>query len=241
MPRVAQKEINVNIQMKIQMEKSTEERPSSAEQIVYDPGWGSVFIDPVTGKTAKLYDHVPRTMKFSGGIQIWILVPRYSLEGAGLFRVLPANLCVYKQYVTEEIQDAVDEAIEMLTGSEKPRDEELIQQQLDGNGDTEERPCDRTKWLWILWFFKNLLLIESILRMIHFMNAEMTAAGESRFSEILFRSDYLLELRSQEPDDWLKIVIQTAWNSGMPLNPLRDCQTVREVLERITVTPISTN
>lgn len=199
MPRVAQKEINVNIQMKIQMEKSSEEGPSSAEQIVYDPGWGSVFIDPVTGKTARLYDHVPRTMKFSSGIQIWILVPRYSLEGAGLFRVLPANLCVYKQYVTEEIQDAVDEAIEMLTESEKPRDEELIQQQLDGNGDTEERPCDRTKWLWILWFFKNLLQIESILRMIHFMNAEMPSI-DGHLQEEARTAIELIRNRIHNPD-----------------------------------------
>ena len=241
MPRVAQKEIHVNIQMKMQLENPSAEGRPGTDLIVFDPGWGSVCIDPETGKTAKLYDHVPRSMKFSGGIQIWILVPRYSLEGAGLFRVLPANLCVYKHYVTEEIQDAVNDAIEMLSEAEKPNREEQIQRQLDGNSDATDHPCSRTKWLWTLWFFKNLLLIESMLRMIHFMSAAMTGAGESTFSEILARSDYLLELRLQEPDDWLKTVIQTAWNSGRPLIPLRDCQTMREVLAWIMIIPISNN
>ncbi len=81
--------------MKMQMESSSADSFSDRDLIVYDPGWGIECIDPVTGKTAKLYDHVPRSMKFSGGVQIWILVPRYSLEDGGLFRVLPANLCVY--------------------------------------------------------------------------------------------------------------------------------------------------
>ena len=157
-----------------------------------------------------------------------------------MFRVLPANLCVYKHYVAEEIQDAVDDAIEMLSESEKPSDAERIQQQLDGNGDAAGRPCDRTKRLWVLWFFRNLLLIESMLRMIHFMNAAMTGAGETTFLEILSQSDYLQDLRLKEPDGWLKTVIQTAWNSGRPLIPLRDCQTMREVLALFAVTPIPT-
>lgn len=241
MPRIAQKEIHVNIQMKMQLENPSDKRGSADALIVFDPEWGSVCIDPETGKKAKLYDHVPRNMKFSGGIQIWIMVPRYLLEGGGLFRVLPLNLSINKHYVTEEIQDAVDDAIEMLLEAEKPSSEEQIQQQLEGSNDATDRPCGRTKRLWMLWFFKNLLLIESNLRTIHFMSAEMTGAGESTFSDILARSDYLLELRLQEPDDWLKTVIQTAWNSGRPLIPLKDCQTMREVLAWITITPISNN
>lgn len=239
MPRIAQKELSVNTQMKMQMEISSADSFSDRDLIVYDPGWGIECIDPVTGKTAKLYDHVPRSMKFSSGVQIWILVPRYSLEDGGLFRVLPANLCVYKQYVAEEIQDVVDEAIEKLTKAEKPGREEQIQQQLEGNEDISDHPCDRTKWLWVLWFFRNLLQMEAILRMIHFMNATRTGAGESTFSEILGRSDYLLELRSKERDDWLKIVIQTAWNSDQPLIPLRGMETMQEVLELLTVHPLS--
>ena len=239
MPRVAQKEINVNVQMKMQMEKSAAEGRTEPEMIVFDPGWGAVCIDPVTGKTAKLYDHVPRSMKFSGGIRIWILVPRYTLEGEGLVRVLPANLCIFKHYVAEEIQDVIDGGIEELLGSERASSEELLQQQLNGSEDASGRPCDRTKWLWVLWFFRNLLLIESILRMIHFMSAEMTGAGESTFSGIMNRTDYLLELRFKEPDDWLKIVIQTAWNSGRPLIPLRGMESMQDIWTAITVQPIS--
>lgn len=238
MPRVAQKEIKVNIQMKMQMENSVAEH-TDTELIVFDPGWGSECIDPVTKKNAKLYDHVPRSMKFSGGIQIWILIPRYALEDGSLFRVLPANLCVYKHYVVEEIQDVIDAAIEEMTEPEKPDREDHLQQQSDGSEDATDWPCDRTKWLWILWFIRNLLQMESILRMIHFMNATMTGAGESTFSEILVRTDYLVELRSKEPDDWLKIVIQTAWNSGQPLIPLRGMGTMREVLTGIAIHPIS--
>ena len=239
MPRVAQKEINVNVQMKMQMEKATAEGSSEPEMIVFDPGWGAVCIDPVTGKTAKLYDHVPRSMKFCGGIQVWILVPRYSLEGEGLFRVLPANLCIFKHYVVEEIQDIIDGGIEELVGTEKASGEELLQQQLDGSEDASGRPCDRTKWLWVLWFYRNLLLIESILRMIHFMSAEMTCAGESTFSGIMNRTDYLHELRTKEPEDWLKIVIQSAWNSGRPLIPLRGMESIHDIWTVISVHPIS--
>jgi hypothetical protein len=237
MPRIAQIEINVNVQMKIQIENSKDGQ-SEVNPILFDPGWGAECIDPVTGKKAKLYDHVPRSMKFSGGIQIWILIPRYSLEGGGLFRVLPANLCVYKHYVVEEIQDALDEAIGEMTESEKTSSEGKLQQQLDGSEDASVRPCDRTKWLWLLWFFRNLLQIESVLRMIHFVNATMTGAGESTFLKILNRTDYLMELRLKEQDDWLKVVIQTAWNSGQPLIPLRDMETMQEVWTAIAVHPI---
>ena len=162
MPRVAQKEINVNVQMKMQMEKSSEEGCIEPEMIVFDPGWGAVCIDPVTGKTAKLYDHVPRSMKFSGGIQIWIQVPRYSLESGELFRVLPANLCAYKHYVIEEIQDTVDEAIGKLTESERSGREEQLQEQLNGSEDASGHPWDRTKWLWMLWFFRKELAADRI-------------------------------------------------------------------------------
>ena len=239
MPRIAQKEINVNVQMKMQMEESSGKGCTELEMIVFDPEWGDVCKDPVTGKTAKLYDHVQRNMKFSGGIQIWILVPRYSIESGELFRVLPANLCPYKHYVTEEIQDVIDETIEKLTESEKPDREEQLQQQLNGSEDASGHPCDRTKWLWVLWFFRNLLLIESILRMVHFMNAAIIGAGESTISEIMIRSDYLLELRSKEREDWLRIVIQTAWSSGLLLIPLRGMETMREVLQVLAVHPIS--
>ena len=124
-------------------------------------------------------------------------------------------------------------------GTEKASSEELLQQQLNGSEDASGRPCDRTKWLWMLWFFRNMLLIESILRMIHFMSAAMTCAGESTFSEIMNRADYLLELRTKEPEDWLKIVIQSAWNSGRPLIPLRGMESIQDIWTVITVQPIS--
>lgn len=239
MPRIAQKEMIVNLQIKMQLEKSIDKGLVRTELPVFDSGWGRTCVDPETGKPAKLYDHVPRCMKFAHGGQIWILVPRYAIDGVGLIRVLPSNLCVYKHYVVEEIQDTVDDAVEMLLGAEKTKRAEQIQRQLDGSDVTADHPCSRTKWLWTLWFFKNLLLIESVLRMVHFMNAVMTGAGETTLSEILNDSDYLTRLRINEPEDWLKIVIQTAWNSGRPLVPLRDSQTLRKVLSYLAVMPLS--
>ena len=59
MPRIAEKELVVNLQMKMQMKCSCPQLPL----YVYNPGWGSESIDPVTGKAAKFYDYVPRNIK----------------------------------------------------------------------------------------------------------------------------------------------------------------------------------
>ena len=235
MPRIAEKELSVNIQMKMQLEGGS----SEAELYVFDPGWGDEYVDPVTGQIAEFYDHVQRNMKLSGGIQLWFLVPRYRLtDGSCLFRVLPRNLCVFKHYAVEVIQDEIDRELdEILTG--EPIAEEEIQSQLNGDNGAEERPCERTKWLWLLWFYRNMLLIESVLRMIHMIYATVSAAGEDTLEAILTQTDYTLELRTGQPDDWLNVIIQAAWNSGRPLIPIRDIRSIRDVWEWITVNPIS--
>ena len=123
---------------------------------------------------------------------------------------------------------------------------ERIQKEKDAAGggqaaradDESDRPCERSKWLWLLWFFKNLMLIESVLRYVHLVHASMSAAGIEELEEILTKSDYLMELRIGQPEEWLKIVVQTAWNTGMPLIPLRNIQTIRKVLEWNRVHPI---
>ena len=231
MPRIAEKELVVNLQMKMQMECSCPQIPL----YVYNPGWGSESIDPVTGKMAKFYDYVPRNIKLTGGIQFWILVPRYRLaDGSTIFRVLPSNLCVFKHYALEVIQDEIDAGIERI---QKEKDAAGGGQAARAD-DESDRPCERSKWLWLLWFFKNLMLIESVLRYVHLVHASMSASGIEKLEEILTKSDYLLELRIGQPEEWLKIVVQTAWNTGMPLIPLRNIQTIREVLEWNRVHPI---
>jgi len=234
MIRIAEKGLVVNHQMKMQLECGS----SEAELFVFDPGWGEKHVDPLTGQLAEFYDRVRRNIKFAGGIQIWFLVPRYRLaDRSCMFRVLPSNLCEFKHYAIEIIQDEVDKVVEELLSEETATDE--IQEQLNGDCNAEERPCERTKWLWLLWFIKNLLLIESVLRMIHLTCASVSASGESELEEILQHSDYLLELRTDQPEDWLKITVQAAWNSGRPLIPLRDTQSLQEAREWITVHPIS--
>lgn len=235
MIRIAEKEISVNIQIKMQREDGS----FQSELYIFDPGWGDMHIDPVTGQMAKLYDHVLRNIKLSGGIQIWFLVPRYRLlDGSCMFRVLPRNLCEYKHYATEVIQDEIDRELEAML-SEEPTTEEKIQGLLNGDQDAEERPCERTKWLWRLWYYRNLLLIESVLRMIYMIQAEVTYAKADTLEAILIHSDYMLELRTGQPDDWLNVIIQAAWNCGRPLIPLRAVQSIRDVWECITVYPIS--
>jgi len=64
-------------------------------------------------------------------------------------------------------------------------------------------------------------------------------SGESELEEILQHSDYLMELRTNQPEDWLKIATQAAWNSGRPLIPLRDTQSLQEARKWITVHSIS--
>jgi len=88
----------------------------------------------------------------------------------------PKNLSEFKHYAIEVIQDEIDIEVEELLSEETVTDE--IEEQLNGNNDAEERPCERTKWLWLLWFIKNLLLIETVLRMIHLTSASVSAAGD---------------------------------------------------------------
>lgn len=234
MIRIAEKELVVNQQMRMQLECES----SETELFVFDPEWGEEHVDPITGLLAEFYDHVPRNIKFAGGIQVWIRVPRYKLaDGSCMFRVLPKNLSEFKHYAIEVIQDEIDIEVEELLSEETVTDE--IEEQLNGDNDAEERPCERTKWLWLVWFIKNLLLIETVLRMIHLTSASVSAAGESELEEILQHSDYLLELRTNQPEDWLKIATQAAWNSGRPLIPLRDTQSLQEARKWITVHSIS--
>ena len=68
-------------------------------------------------------------------------------------------------------------------------------------------------------------------------NADVTAAGSDTIEAILMHSDYMLELRTGQPDDWLNVIIQAAWNSNRPLVPLREIQSMGEVWECITVHP----
>ena len=75
--------------------------------------------------------------------------------------------------------------------------------------------------------------------MIYMIHAEISFAGEDTLEAILAHLDYMLELRTGQPDDWLNEIIQAAWNSGRPLIPLRDLQSMQDVWEWISVHPIS--
>lgn len=228
MIRIAEKELSVNLQLRMPFDNEK----SRDELYVYDPGWGKVHIDTVTGMSARLYDYVPRNMKLKGGIQLWFLTPRYKLTDGTIFRVLPPNLCAFKHYAIEVIQDEINEELKELLSEEN-------QEQMNDQTDDEDRPCERTKWLWLLWFYRNLFLIESVLRMVHIVNAYATASGESTLEAILKRTDLLFDLRASHPDDWLNMIIQAAWTSGRPLVPLREMVTLREVVDWITIQPLS--
>ena len=168
MPRIANKELVVNSQIKMQLENNRKNVDNRQDAVVFDPGWGEVCKDPETGKDVRYYDHVLRNMKLVGGIQIWILVPRYKfVNERGLFRVLPSNLCVYKHYAVDIIQCEIDLAMEKMLPEEENSEADDIQRQLNSTNDAEEYPCDRTRWLWILWFLKNLLLMEAVLMQVH--------------------------------------------------------------------------
>ena len=235
MVRIAEKGLSVNTKIL----NSTCDKDSQCDTLIFDPGWGKVHTDPVTGQLAEYYDHVLRVIKLNGGIQLWFYTPRYKLtEGSHIFRVLPSNLCEYKQYAVEIIQDVINEELEDILTEKQPVEEE-IEGQLNGDRDAEERPCERTRWLWILWFYRNMLLIESVLRMLHIIHSTISAEGEAKLEAILRHTDYLLDLRTEQPDDWLKVIIQAAWNSGRPFIPLRGMETMRELGMWIKVQPIS--
>ena len=226
MPRIAQKELYVNSKM-------------TDDYIIYNPGWGSMHIDSVTNEMAQLYDHVKRSMKFSGGYQVWIYVPRYKLVNSGtLFRVLPPNLCPNKHYVVEEIQDVLDGSVEVILGSQegeiKQAEENKKVESAEGEND---RPCEKTKWLWLLWFVKNVVLIEAVLRFIAYNSTISMPVSEGKIAAVIGYQDYLQDLRTNEPESWLKMVINAAWNIGRSLVPLRNCQSIESVLHYAKVTP----
>ena len=56
MIRIAEKELSVNLQMKIQLVGESEDGSFESEFFIFDPGWGNRHIDPVTGQMAELYD-----------------------------------------------------------------------------------------------------------------------------------------------------------------------------------------
>ena len=171
-----------------------------------------------------------------GGQQIWILVPRYVLDEGGIFRVLPPNLCVFKHYGVEIIQEVIDEAMDSALSESSDADTERKRQaQLGGQDGEEVRPCDRTKRLWILWFYKNLLLMEAILRLIQFSRASMMRTNAEALRNLLFYSDFIQDLRISHAEEWLRIIIQAAWNTGRPLIPLRNDETVQDIYNWIQV------
>jgi len=233
MIRISEKELSVNAKMKF----GPRSEVSLEEMFVFDAGWGDSYIDPVTGEKVVFYDHVARHVKFSDGVQLWFLTPRYQCTDGSIFRVLPKNLCEFKHYAAEIIQDALDETLEK-TLTENQSAEEKIEGQLNGDSAAEDRPCERTKWLWVLWFYKNHPLIESVLRMINFIRASVSKAGLDTLEAIMNTTDYLLELRTKQPDNWLKIIFQAAWNIGRPLIPLRGIQSIREVMILLNGNPL---
>ena len=238
MPRIAQKELVVNIQLTIPLDKNAPNLET--KPYVYDPEWGSECIDPDTGQPVKLYDHVLRSMKINKGYQIWLLIPRYAFEKGGIFRVLPPNLSPNKQYSVDIIQDVLNNAVEGLLNTEvQTSKEEKIREQLESEEADSEYPCERTKWLWILWFYKNIFLIEAVLRSIHSTYDQIHSAGEPSLHNIMPKMDYFHKLRNDHPEEWLQLIIQAAWNSGTPLTPLKEYQNMRDVLHLLTVHPVS--
>lgn len=226
MPRIAQKELNVNLKM-------------TDGPIIYNPEWGSKHIDPVTNEMTQLYDHVKRSMRFSGGYQLWIYIPRYQLVSSGkLFRVLPPNLCPNKHYVVEEIQDVLDESIDVILGSQEGEIKQAEENKKDESAEGEnDRPCERTKWLWLLWFIKNVVLIEAVLRFIAYNSTISMPVSDRKIAAVIGYQDYLQDLRTNEPESWLNIVINAAWNIGRPLVPLRNCQSIELILHYTKVAP----
>jgi len=61
--------------------------------------------------------------------------------------------------------------------------------------------------------------------------------SEGKIAAVIGYQDYLQDLRTNEPESWLKMVINAAWNIGRSLVPLRNCQSIESVLHYAKVTP----
>lgn len=111
-----------------------------------------------------------------------------------LHSVLPDKLAPYKHYVTELIEDVVDEIIV----PEDPVNEDL--------------PCDTTMRRWKHWFMANQLRVEGYCRSIsrRFLNG-----GEKAFDHNIS----LLENIRKTEGQWLAVVLRMIYNTGGFLVP----------------------
>ena len=143
-------------------------------------------------ETIKYRDSRIRYVKYPGGSRKAFHISRYKCERCNvLCSLLPDIMVPYKQYSSETICDVIDG---VLTSDDL---------------EAEDYPTEKTMFLWLEWFCKNLQYIDEYLRSL-----------KSRISGKPVTGSVVEVLRTQHKN-WLGKIIVMVYNSGGALTPLR--------------------
>ena len=161
---------------------------------------------PVCGALLKYRDQVPRIMRGFNGKKAYVMIERRKCQNPGckkLHRCLPSQLTRFKHFLTDIIENTVDDII-------IPEDPDDPAAGIEG--DTIESPSMRTVSRWKAWLEHNKATVNGFLK----------AVGHSilGFSVQFLKSGISLldELRS-DGSGWLATVQHIIYNTGGSLEP----------------------
>ena len=145
---------------------------------------------PCCGSKLFLRDHRRRHGKTYQGEAVTFLIPRFKCNRCKrLHNALPDCLVPHKHYVSEVIENVIDEV-------STPEDET-----------TEDYPCERTMERWKKWFSKNKTHIDGFLK-----SALSRLSGGD--TSPLYTRESLLQICRDKGAGWIGIVEKVIYNSG---------------------------
>ena len=162
---------------------------------------------PICKASLKYRDQVPRLMRYYNGEKAYVMIERRICQNPDchkLHRCLPSHLTRYKHFLTEIIEDTVDE----IVLPEDPEDPTAVK-----TGASIESPSLRTVARWKEWIRHNTANINGYLKAVgHSILGLSTQFLKSGIS-------LLDELRKDGGGGWLSAVQQVIYNAGGFLEP----------------------
>lgn len=166
---------------------------------------GTIPPCPCCGGVLHYRDMVPRIVRKYGGETSYILISRFRCSNedctAKIHRGIPSQLTPYKHFLTEVIEDAVDDVIQM-NDAVCP--------------DDISSPSEQTIFRWKAWIEGNKKLINEILtQMAAFLLSHGIVSPDSQHT-------WLDTLRA-DGAGWLRTVLLLTYNSGVRIRSVCPC------------------
>mgnify|MGYP007056188598 FL=1 len=160
---------------------------------------------PVCGSNLKYRDKVPRIMRGYNGKKAWVMIERRKCQNPDckkLHRCLPSQLTRFKHFLTEIIENTVDDVVI----PEDPNDPIAVKE------DVIESPSLRTVSGWKAWIEHNTANVNGYLKSVgHSILGFSVQFLKSRIS-------LLDELRT-DGSGWLATIQHIIYNAGGLLEP----------------------